>query len=233
MNNNNNQDNSLENLKFEDYPSLEDFLNDLESEIDGEMDNGIEIVDVDNYYSYAEDNSNQVVESKNAKSFESQENIILNEKLKSLIDEKHELLEVLKRRQNDFDNFKNRTEKEKKDTFRKVLCDLASQLLPIIDNLNRALDSASNKSFEENAEFTQFVDGIRLINQHLNETLFAMGIEPIISVGQPFNPALHEAVAIEKTDKFPHNTVISELIRGYRVGDRLIRPSVVKVSEFN
>jgi molecular chaperone GrpE len=57
-----------------------------------------------------------------------------------------------------------------------------------------------------------------------------MGVQPIIAVGEPFDPHFHEAVATEETDEFPPQTVTAELLRGYRIGDKVIRPSMVKVS---
>ncbi len=64
----------------------------------------------------------------------------------------------------------------------------------------------------------------------MNEILAEMGVQPIIAVGEPFDPHFHEAVATEETDEFPPHTVTTELLRGYRIGDKVIRPSMVKVS---
>ncbi len=69
-----------------------------------------------------------------------------------------------------------------------------------------------------------------MVNQQLNEVLSDMGVQPIISVGEAFDPLFHEAVATEETDKIPPHTITAELLRGYRIGDRVIRPSMVKVS---
>jgi len=69
-----------------------------------------------------------------------------------------------------------------------------------------------------------------LVNQQLNEVLAEMGVQPIASVGEPFDPHFHEAVATEISGDYPPNTVTGELLRGYRVGDRIIRAAMVRVS---
>jgi len=146
--------------------------------------------------------------------------------------ERDELKESLVRRQRDFDNYRNRTERERGDTFKNVVVSVGNQMLPVLDNLNRALD-ASSSAEDSNSEgdFQTFVHGIVLVNQQLNEVLASMGIQPIAAVNQPFDPRFHEAVATEETDEVPPKTVIEEVLRGYQVDDRVIRPSMVKVSE--
>jgi molecular chaperone GrpE len=104
-------------------------------------------------------------------------------------------------------------------------------MLPVVDNLNRALDSSGHITEECSQDFKQFFDGIVLVSQQLNEILAEMGVEPIIAVGERFDPHFHEAVATEATDKIPPQTVTAELLRGYRIGDRVIRPSMVKISK--
>jgi molecular chaperone GrpE len=110
------------------------------------------------------------------------------------------------------------------------LSSVAMEILPVLDNLSRALDSASNLQGEKSKDFQQFVDGVGLVNLQLNEVLGEMGIQPIISVGEPFDPHIHEAVAAVKTSAYPPHIVIAELLRGYRLNDKVIRPSLVKVS---
>ena len=144
--------------------------------------------------------------------------------------ERTELFENARRRTSDFDNFKKRTERERSETFRNQLGNLAGQMLPVLDNLERALNAATNLQKEKAQEFQQFYEGIVLVNQQLNEILAEMGIEPIASVGEPFDPHFHEAVATVETDEFLPHTIAEELLRGYRIGDKVIRPSVVKVA---
>ncbi len=142
-----------------------------------------------------------------------------------------ETIETSRRRQKDFDNYKSRIEREKHETFTNQVSNLATQMLPVLDNLNRAIDFAADVSDEKEKEFQQFFQGIFLVNQQLNEVLEGMGVSPIAAVGEPFDPHCHEAVAVEETEEFPPQTVSAELLRGYRIGSRVIRPSMVKVSK--
>ena len=103
-------------------------------------------------------------------------------------------------------------------------------MLPVVDNLNRALDSSGHITDESSQDIKQFFEGIVLVSQQLNEILAEMGVQPIIAVGERFDPHFHEAVAAETTDEFPSQTVTAELLRGYRLGEKVIRPSMVKVS---
>ena len=154
----------------------------------------------------------------------------LENKISKLEAERAELFETARRRSTDFDNYKKRTERERSETFRNQLGNLANQMLPVLDNLDRALEAASVLSNEKAKEFQQFFEGIVLVSQQLNEILSEMGVEPIASVGKSFDPHFHEAVATEETDEHSPHTVIEELLRGYRIGEKVIRPSMVKVS---
>ena len=142
-----------------------------------------------------------------------------------------DLKDTLIRRQRDFDNYRNRTERVRTDTFRNVVSNVAAQMLPVMDNLNRALDAFSSvDSDEDSHDMKTFHEGIILVNQQLNEVLSSMGVKPISAIGEPFDPNYHEAVASEETDDMPPETVIEEILKGYRIDDKIIRPSMVKVS---
>ncbi len=144
--------------------------------------------------------------------------------------ERDALIEKSKARVKEFENFKIRLERERRETFINQMGNLATQMLPVLDNLDRALDFASEMPEETRAEFGRFFDGLVLVNQHMNEVFVGMGVSPIASVGEIFDPHFHEAVATEETDEFPKNTVSQELLRGYRIGDKVIRHSMVKVA---
>lgn len=144
--------------------------------------------------------------------------------------ERADLMTLMSRRQLDFENYKKRVERERNDTFLSQLSNLASQMLPVLDNMHRALDSVSGFSDGKVQDFQHFFDGIVLVNQQLNEVLAEMGVQPIVSVGERFDPHFHEAVATEETDEFPPNTVTAELLRGYRIDDKVVRAAMVKVS---
>lgn len=155
----------------------------------------------------------------------------LKSKVASLQEERTELYKNSQRRLKDFDAYKSRTERERSETFQRLLSNLATQMLPVLDNLDRALDSASSLPDEKQNEFAQFFNGIVLVNQQLNEVLVGMGIDPIPTVGEQFDPHFHEAVAIDEDSETPPNTITAELLRGFRIGNKVIRHSMVKVSK--
>lgn len=155
----------------------------------------------------------------------------LNEKILKFEAERTELFDLSRRRQTDFDNFKKRTERDKSDTFSNQLGNLAIGILPVLDNLDRAMEAASKIVHEKSADFQQFFDGIALVNNQLNEVLAEMGVKSIDAIGEAFDPHFHEAVETEATDDFESNMVLDEMLRGYVLGEKVIRPSMVKVSK--
>ena len=148
-----------------------------------------------------------------------------------LKEERDHLKDAIVRRQRDFDNYRKRTERKRGDALTSVVSNVAAQTLPVIDNMNRALDAFSDADGDaREKDFDTFLEGIVLVNQQLNEVLSSMGVQPIPAVGEPFDPIYHDAVETEETDEHPPATVISEVLRGYKVNDRVIRASMVKVS---
>ncbi len=144
--------------------------------------------------------------------------------------ERKELSENSQRRAKDFAAYKARTEREREEFRSSQAGDLVSKLLPSIDNLDRALEFAENLQREKNTEFSQFFEGIKILSRQINETFSGMGVEPIHALGEIFDPHLHEAVATEEETEFPDNTVCEELLKGYKIGDRVLRHSMVKVA---
>ncbi len=144
--------------------------------------------------------------------------------------ERAEMIEAARRRFSDFENYKNRTERERADIFHTQISNLAFQILPVLDNMNRAIESTKKISDQKITEFQQFFEGIEMVSQQLNEILAEMGVQPIIVVGEDFDPHLHEAVAtVQTADETEFNKITEELLRGYRIGNKVIRPSMVKV----
>ena len=150
--------------------------------------------------------------------------------LKRLEGEVKELKDSLARRQADFENYRKRMERERADTFNRVVVDVASKLLPVLDNLKRALDTEASVEASESDEFRHFLSGVDLIYKQLNGVLDALGVKPVLAEGERFDPHHHEAVVTEPTDEYEPDTVIQEIVRGFRVGDKLIRPALVKVA---
>ena len=150
--------------------------------------------------------------------------------LKRVEAESAELKDQLKRRQADFENYRKRVERERSETYNRVNADVATKLLPVLDNLKRALEAESSVESSESDEFRHFLSGVDLIYKQLNGVLEAMGVKPVPAVGEQFDPHIHEAVVTEATDDYEPDTVMQEMVTGYRLGDKLIRPALVKVA---
>jgi len=150
--------------------------------------------------------------------------------LKRIEAENAELKDRLARRQADFENYRKRVDRERTETYNRVVADIATKLLPVLDNLKRALEAEASVESSESDEFRHFLSGVDLIYKQLNGVLEALGVKPIAAVGEPFNPHVHEAVVTEATDDFEPDTVMQEIVAGYRLGDKLIRPALVKVA---
>lgn len=150
--------------------------------------------------------------------------------LKRLQNALAEAQDAVLRRQADFENYRKRVERERTETYNRVVGEVAQKLLPVMDNLTRALDAEESVQTGESAEFRHFLHGVELIGKQLSEVLESFGIEPIAAVGERFDPHVHEAVVTEPSDEFEPDMVIEELARGYRIGERLLRPAMVKVA---
>jgi len=152
----------------------------------------------------------------------------LKKRLAVLREERNDVQEKSDRRLKDFESFKYRMDRERRGAFIDQISNLASQMLPVFDNLDRALTAA--KELEKSPGFEQFYDGIVMVNQQMSEIFQDMGVEAITSMGQEFDPNFHEAVAVDESTDVPPNTITAELLRGYRIGNRVIRHSMVKVT---
>ena len=146
------------------------------------------------------------------------------DKLRGIQKEIEELKDRHLRKLAEFENHKKRSERERQEYFKIALAGFAHDFLPILDNFERALAHARPEDLE-----SDFGQGIAIIRKQLGELWKRYGLIPIDSSGA-FDPNLHEAVATEKTDSVPANTVVEELQKGYFLNDRLIRPSFVKVA---
>ena len=124
----------------------------------------------------------------------------------------------------DFENYKKRVRQEQLETIQHASAELIGRLLPVLDDLNNVLDHKP-RGIDES-----WVKGLELSVRKLEEALGTHGLQPIESVGARFDPKLHEAVGHEESAEHPEDTVVSELRRGYRVRDRVVRPALVKVA---
>lgn len=154
----------------------------------------------------------------------------LHRRIATLRNERNETQEKSDRRLKDFENFKYRMDRERRGAFIDQISNLAKQMLPVLDNLDRAMNSLDKEQVRKLDDFQHFYDGIALVHQQVNEVFSEMGVQPIATVGEPFDPNFHEAVATEEREDIPGNTVSEEMLRGYRIGNRVIRHSMVKVT---
>lgn len=141
-----------------------------------------------------------------------------------------DLKDRVARRQAEFENYRKRVERERAAAHERVVAEVAEKLLPVLDNLKRALDAESSVESNESDEFRHFLSGVGLIFKQLSGVLDTMGVKPVVAVGARFDPHIHEAVVSEPTDEYEPDTVMQEIIRGYSLGDKLIRPAMVKVA---
>jgi molecular chaperone GrpE len=126
----------------------------------------------------------------------------------------------------DFDNFRKRTQKEKEDLEQQVKRSTLGELLPVIDSFERARSQLKPQN-EAEANVHMSYQGIY---KQLVDCLKRIGVAPMRSEGKPFDPNLHEAVMREQTDEHPEGTVIEELVRGYLLGELVLRHALVKVA---
>jgi molecular chaperone GrpE len=141
-----------------------------------------------------------------------------------------ELQETLARRQADFENYRKRIERERGETYNRVVGEVVGKLLPVLDNLRRALDAEALMEAAESDEFRHFLHGVELIDKQFQDVLEGLGLQAVEAVGKPFDPHIHEAVATEPSEDYEPDTVVKELVRGYRLGEKLLRPAIVKVA---
>jgi molecular chaperone GrpE len=126
----------------------------------------------------------------------------------------------------DFENFRRRTQKEKEDLEQQIKCNTVNELLPVVDNFERAraqlkpqTDGEMNIHKSYQGVYKDMVDRLKKI-----------GVSPMRSQGKEFDPALHEAVMRQPTSEYPEGTVVEELVNGYMLGDRVLRHAMVKVA---
>ncbi|MDQ6847915.1 MAG: nucleotide exchange factor GrpE [Candidatus Dormibacteraeota bacterium] len=125
----------------------------------------------------------------------------------------------------DFENFRRRKSQELADRSRYASEDAARALLPVLDNLRRAVAHAAEAGTEE-----FFVSGLELVVREFEAALEKLGVVPIDAVGQPFDPSLHEAIGSVEGGDVDIDTVVDDVQRGYRLHDRVLRPALVRVA---
>ncbi|UPK42351.1 nucleotide exchange factor GrpE [Paenibacillus pabuli] len=129
------------------------------------------------------------------------------------------------RAQADFDNFRRRTQKEKEELAKYASMKLVTELVPVIDNFERAMATVP-----EGTEVESFSKGIQMIFRQLETVLNNEGLTAMDSVGQPFNPEFHQAIMSVESDEYEEGIVVEEVQKGYMLKDKVLRPAMVKVS---
>jgi molecular chaperone GrpE len=146
--------------------------------------------------------------------------------LDRLAEERDALRDRLLRTAAEFDNYRKRVDRERRDASERAAEGVLSELLPILDDLERAL--AAEASDEAAMAYRR---GVELIHRQLLELLTRRGVKPVETVGHDFDPHLHQAVTTESNPEYRDGEIIQELRRGYLLGDRLLRPAMVKVAQ--
>lgn len=163
--------------------------------------------------------SNKTTESAADEINESEKLDVANAEINSLNDR-------LLRLQADFLNYKARTEKEKLSTYSSATADLLLDLLPVVDNLERALAA-------EVTEGSSFKEGVQMVYNQFMGILDKKGLKEVAALHKPFDHNVHYGVAFEECDEHEDGTIIDVLQKGYTVNDKCIRPAMVRISKGN
>jgi molecular chaperone GrpE len=148
----------------------------------------------------------------------------------ALARERDELRDRLLRTAAEFDNYRKRTERERREASDYAATELLREILPVVDDLERAL-AAPVEPGPGAERVAAYRDGLDLIRRQFLEILRRRGVEPMEVVGQPFDPQWHEALAQEPANGRADGEVTAEIRRGYRQGSRLLRAALVKVAQ--
>ena len=148
-------------------------------------------------------------------------------RIASLEQEVKETLDRLLRVSAEFENYKKRAAREMNEFKKFANESFAKSMLPVVDNLDRAIASSSNDEYANRS----VVEGVNMTLKEILKVFDQFGIKPFESLGEPFNPGFHQAMMQEETADHPENTVLNELQKGYMIHDRLLRPAMVVVSK--
>lgn len=146
----------------------------------------------------------------------------LNEKISKLTSDLDDLKDRHTRLIAEFDNLKKRSAKERENLYNSIICDIVTPLLPVVDNLEHAV--AQNTSDEE------YKKGIELVLKQFKDILASQNVKEIEAVGKPFDPSIHEAVSSIQDENLGEKIVASEYRKGYMIGNKVIRHSMVVVA---
>ncbi len=195
--------------------------------------NNEENINEQNKVEEAKNNENTVAQNEAQINEETNENMkyekepktevdILNAKIEEQKQELDDREDRIKRLMAEFENFKKRSDKERTGMYNSVMGDVVMKLLPVLDNLEKAVESTTQDE--------QYKSGIELVMKQFKEVLSSNGVKEIEAVGQPFDPSLHEAVSLVEDSTLGTKIVKEEYRKGYMIGDRVLRHSLVVVA---
>jgi molecular chaperone GrpE len=147
------------------------------------------------------------------------------EQIATLRKERDELYDRLLRATAEFDNFRKRTERERRETAERVTASVLEEVLPVVDDFERALRADAGGSADT------YRTGLEIIYKQLQDVLTRRGVTPIPTVGTDFDPHVHQAVAYDESPGHRDGEVVEEMRRGYKLGERLLRPAMVRVAK--
>jgi molecular chaperone GrpE len=149
-----------------------------------------------------------------------------DDELSQLKSQAAEYLDGWQRARAEFANYKKRVERENEGARQRITAEMLLRYLDIMDDLERALENSPDKN-----DMHEWISGIELIYQKFSAILESEGVEPIETEGERFDPNLHEAISYEDTDEFEGGSIIAVTQRGYKLGDRIVRPAMVRVAK--
>jgi molecular chaperone GrpE len=126
----------------------------------------------------------------------------------------------------DFDNFRKRSRKEIEEVRRRTIEDTLREVLPIVDNLERAADAMGTAT-----EVSAVTDGVQMVLRGFEDIASRLGLKRVETVGHQFDPTCHDAMQQQETNEHPPGTIVSEVVPGYYLGERLLRPAMVVVAK--
>lgn len=145
--------------------------------------------------------------------------------------ERDDLYDRLLRKTAEFDNYRRRVERERREQADQGIADLIEELLLVLDDFELALTADSAKHQAARPTDSAYRKGVDLIHTKLQDLLRKRGVKPLVALGADFDPNLHQAVSHEVSPEHREGEVIGEMRRGYMMGDRLLRPAMVKVAK--
>jgi molecular chaperone GrpE len=145
---------------------------------------------------------------------------------RALVEERDRLKDQLLRTAADFDNYRKRSRRDIEEAQRRIQEETVREILPVIDNLERAVQAT-----DQAADVTAVAEGVRMVLRGFEDVSSRIGIVRVSALGQRFDPNLHDAVQQVETDQHPPGTVVAEILPGYQLRDKLIRPAMVVVAK--